>query len=95
MASIPGRSHEISNLAFDRVSAHARELYNLRVLTWLQGRGGQGLINLELEARLAFSNAMAFEAQRAIECAAVERRMAAAAREYAQHLERLATGGER
>jgi hypothetical protein len=70
--SIPERSRHVSDTseAFARIEAHAREIYNLRLLTWLQGRRvskGGDLADLELEARFAFSNAHSFETVRAVE----------------------------
>lgn len=51
--------------AYARIEAHAREIYNLRLLTWLQGRlPSSGPADLELEARFAFSNAHSFETVR-------------------------------
>lgn len=70
--TIPTRRTTVSETseAFARIEAHAREIYNLRLLTWLQGRAvsGGGVADLELEARFAFKNAHSFEKVRTAEC---------------------------
>ncbi len=67
MSPIPERTTSVHDLpgAFERMAAHARELYNLRIDSWLRGRLKPGAVaDLHREARFAFTNARTFEAER-------------------------------